>query len=292
MMRQAAAILPPLPATAYRQVGGNLRSRSATLPLRRVELHAIPEEPPIPELSGARLAEVMALVRLLGTAEIAFAGSLVAPIFWTMAGPGREPFTRSGSLFFLDAGAGVFGVTAAHVVASCLRDAADPSFRGCLVARHAAAPFPIDLSRRIIALHEGIDVATLRFTAAEATSIGRTILTGFQAAWPPRLARIGDLITYAGFPGLGRNWLAPNELRFGLLAMAGVVTNAREDCISVQIERDALEQTLGDKPMPEDFDFGGTSGGPVLRMVERNGLRGWALAGVIFQGPNPTGDPA
>jgi hypothetical protein len=39
---------------------------------------------------------------------------------------------------------------------------------------------------------------------------------------------------------------------------------------------------------PERFDFGGASGGPMLMVVERNGLRLRALAGVIFEGPNPS----
>jgi len=32
------------------------------------------------------------------------------------------------------------------------------------------------------------------------------------------------------------------------------------------------------------------SGGPMLTVVENRGLRSWSLAGVIYQGPNPSGE--
>ena len=38
--------------------------------------------------------------------------------------------------------------------------------------------------------------------------------------------------------------------------------------------------------IPENFNFGGISGGPMLSVIEHRGLRTWALAGVIYQGPN------
>ncbi len=46
-------------------------------------------------------------------------------------------------------------------------------------------------------------------------------------------------------------------------------------------------QLLGDEEMPDNFDFGGMSGGPVLAIVQGSALRVWRPAGVIFQGPNP-----
>ena len=232
------------------------------------------------------------MVQMLGTAEIEFAGSLTTPLFWAMHDPLYGDKLQNGSLFFLDAGQGVFGVTAAHVVTACLQDAEDPAFRQCRVARHEATPFQINLRERVIALHEGMDIATLRFTAEEVKAINRTPLTGYQRIWPPTLAVSDSWVTYAGWPGVGRRWISNNDLRFGLVTMAGKVSSAHEACISVVIERDELQRVLGDRDMPEDFDFGGMSGGPCLRMVERAGLRGWVLAGVVFQGPNPSRDAA
>ena len=188
--------------------------------------------------SAVQLAEIMAIIWGLGTAEIQFAGSLTAPLFWITHDPAHGERVQNGSLFFLDTGACVFGVTAAHVVIACLQDAESPSFRRCLIGRHETAPYPVDLSERVLALHEEMDIATLRFSYDEVSAIGRTLLTGYQRIWPPSLARSDSLVTYAGWPGVGRKWLGPNDLKFGLVAMAGKVTNAHESCISVQIERE------------------------------------------------------
>jgi hypothetical protein len=39
--------------------------------------------------------------------------------------------------------------------------------------------------------------------------------------------------------------------------------------------------------MPENFDMGGISGGPMLTIVEQGGLRLTRLAGVVYSGPDP-----
>src|SRR5271169_2002167 len=74
--------------------------------------------------------------------------------------------------------------------------------------------------------------------------------------------------------------------------MGGIATSVHDTCISIQIEREKLMRVFGDKDMLENFDFGGMSGGPVLAIVQTPTLRSWIPAGVIFQGPNPAGDPA
>jgi hypothetical protein len=70
-------------------------------------------------------------------------------------------------------------------------------------------------------------------------------------------------VTYCGFPGNGRAVLRPKEIGFGIVAMAGIASSSNETKISILIERENLLQVLGDKAMPEDYDFGGISGGPV-----------------------------
>ena len=42
--------------------------------------------------------------------------------------------------------------------------------------------------------------------------------------------------------------------------------------------------------MPEKYDMGGISGGPMLTIVEHGGLRLNRLAGVIYSGPKPGSD--
>ena len=47
---------------------------------------------------------------------------------------------------------------------------------------------------------------------------------------------------------------------------------------------------LGGGIPPENFDFGGISGGLTLTVIQ-NRLRSWSLAGVIYQGPHVSDDP-
>ena len=242
------------------------------------------------ESSPLEMRDTLEMVRVLGKAEIEFAGSLTAPLFCLMTDEAGNVKSHGGSMFFLDAGVGAFAVTAAHVVVACLVDSQRPGFLRCVIARDGTAPFSLNLQDRIISIHEGIDIATLRFSPDEIRLIGRTVLTGFQRDWPPRLCMEEGFVTYAGWPGVGRRWINSKEIVSGLVVMAGKVTSSHENCVSVQIEREALERVLGTEDMPENFDFGGMSGGPALQIVSRGGLRGWVLAGIVFQGPNPTGD--
>lgn len=228
----------------------------------------------------------------LGKAELEFVGSLASPFFWILRNSNGEESVRSGSLFFLDTGTSLFAVTAAHVVQECLNDTRSPMFVQVMIgAAGGRTAVPIHLGDRIIDGHPEMDIATLRVTPEEVALARRTPLTGFQRSWPPRLAQLNCGVTFCGFPGVRRRWLAPRHISFDCVPMGCVVTSVNRTCISLQIERQNVVRVIGDEDMPENFDFGGMSGGPLLAMVERGSLRGWAPAGVIFQGPNPSGDP-
>lgn len=239
------------------------------------------------------IAEAIAVVRDgLGEAELKFVAAITALLFWILRDSNNNEMVKGGSLFFLDAGEGVFAVTAAHVIVECFNDSKSPMFVQSMIGSSGGVSLPIYLGDRIIDAHEGIDVATFRVSRKEVQYTGRVPLTGYQKKWPPRLAEVGCGVTYCGYPGNGRLWLARRKISFGCVTMAGIATIARETCISIQIEREKLMRVLGNEDMPENFDFGGMSGGPVLAIVQTPTLRSWIPAGVIFQGPNPTGDPA
>jgi hypothetical protein len=116
--------------------------------------------------------------------------------------------------------------------------------------------------------------ATIDCTVLNLT--GHTVLTGFQKAWPPRFPEVNAGVTFCGF--------------FGIFSAACNLTSANEDSISVLIERERLVQVHGDGVLFEDYDFGGISGGPLIAIVQTPTIRSWIPAGVIIQGPNPTGD--
>jgi hypothetical protein len=226
----------------------------------------------------------------LGRAEIEFVASATAPLFWVLRNDCGDDM-KSGSIFFVNAGEGVFGITAAHVVEECLSDSRLATFVQSMVGSFRGSSLAIHLGDRIIDANHDIDIATLRFSSEEVRQIGRTIVTGYQKTWPPPLPQVERGVTYCGFPGSGRRMLARREISFGCVAAGGVATSVNDISISVQIEREHLFPVLGEGLPPENYDFGGISGGPVLAIVQTPTLRSWMPAGVIIQGPNPANDP-
>jgi hypothetical protein len=71
------------------------------------------------------------------------------------------------------------------------------------------------------------------------------------------------------------------EVIFG----SGVASSVSERDVSTPIERQHLMPVLGGGTPPENFDFGGISGGVMLTVIQTT-IRSWSLAGVIYQGPN------
>ncbi len=230
-------------------------------------------------------------------AELRFVASLAAPLFWLLRNAKGEQSVKSGSLFFLDTGTRLFAVTAAHVVQECLNDTRSQMFVQSMMGSNGRVARPIHLGDRIIDAHPQLDIATFHVTREEAEHTGCTVLTGLQPTWPPRRAELNCGVAYCGYTRAGRQWRAPQHVVFGCTPMGGIVTSVHESAISIQIERQNMMRVPGDEDMPkhvdfggENFDFGGMSGGPLLVRVERGSLLGWAPAGVVFEGPNPSGD--
>jgi hypothetical protein len=228
----------------------------------------------------------------LGKAELEFIASITAPFFWILRDGNGNEMVKNGSVFFLDAGNGPFAITATHVIEECLDDTRSPRFVQCMIGGRGSTAYIHHLGDRIIDAHREIDIATFRVSREEVELTGHTVLTGFQTTWPPRLPEVDRGVTYCGYPGKGRRWLTKREISFGCVALGGIATSAHETRISIQIARENLLRVFGKEDMPESFDFGGISGGPVLAIVQTPTIRSWIPAGVIFQGPNPSGDPA
>jgi hypothetical protein len=129
--------------------------------------------------------EAIAIMRGgLGEAELALAASFCAPIYWVI---GRHadgaPIARNGTAFLLDAGEGVFGVTACHVIDGWIRDRKAGTGPLCIATN--GNPLVLDWDNRVIAAHAGIDIATFRITPQEVANLGKVVLTGSQKKWPP-----------------------------------------------------------------------------------------------------------
>ena len=224
----------------------------------------------------------------LGNAELALAASFCAPLYWVNRIDVRQIEVKNGSAFFLNAGEGPFGVTAYHVVKEWQKDRAN----GCGPLRLGGEGKSVEFyyEDRAIAFHPGIDIATFQITEEEIRRIGKTIITGVQSSWPPKPPTVNRGIYYCGFPQIETRQLSVQKVEFGCLRGSGVASSINDRDIVALLEREHWIP-VGDRPAPpENFDFGGISGGIMITVVEGR-LRSWSLAGVIYEGPSTSADP-
>jgi hypothetical protein len=225
----------------------------------------------------------------LGAEELRLATSFCAPLFWQVEDKsGLE--VRNGTAFFVDAGEGVFGVTAWHVIDGYF-NSRETRRAGRITLGGNGRSLPLEWPDRIIDAHLEIDIATFRVTRAEIELLGKTILTGSQTSWPPQKPTVNRGVVYCGYPQNGTPYLARDTVQFGAVPGSGIATGVTPMYVSSLIERDHLLAQLGKGLPPEDYDFGGISGGPMLAVME-GALRTFTLAGVIYSGPSTSLDPS
>jgi hypothetical protein len=225
----------------------------------------------------------------LGKYELELVISFCAPLAWTVRNQNGDIHSRNGTVFFLDVGEGTFAVTACHVIDGWRQSTADEDAGPLRVAGNGYS-VQLDWDARVIDAHAGIDIATFRIDRDEVRALGKSVLTGFQKQWPPDPPVERGGIYYCGYPGVGTRQHLPREVIFGAAAGYGEASSVSEKDVSTLIERERLIPLLGSGVHPENFDFGGISGG-IMLMILQNQLRSWALAGVIYQGPNTSENP-
>lgn len=225
----------------------------------------------------------------LGKYELELVISFCAPLAWNVRSQNGDIHSRNGTAFFLDAGEGVFAVTACHVIEGW-RKSREIEDAGPLRVAGNGYSVQLDWEASIIDANSDIDIATFRIKPEEVKALGKNVLTGFQKQWPPEPPVEQCGIYYCGYPGVGTRHPSEREVIFGASSHHGIASSVSEKDVSTLIEREHLMPLLGHGIPPENFDFGGISGGAVL-MVMQDQLRSWALAGMIYQGPNTSENP-
>jgi hypothetical protein len=104
------------------------------------------------------------------------------------------------------------------------------------------------------------------------------------------LAEVHGPATYCGYPGVGRR-VVHDGISFGIVSMGAIVSSSHETLISIQIDRENLVRIVGEGDMPEDFNFAGISGGPLIAIIQAPIVRTWKPAGVVISGPDPGDNP-
>lgn len=223
----------------------------------------------------------------LGRAELEFVTSICAPLYWLIRDSSGKIRVRNGTAFFLDAGMGPFAVTAAHVLAGLEHDSSCQEVLSVQLGHDLC--LDLQAQHAVIDRNDTLDIATFRISVEEITALSKTILTGIQSAWPPAPPQVGRGIYYSGFPGKETLLLSQTAISFGAAPGGGVADSVSHKDVCTQFNRDNWIDVIGHGFPPEGYDFGGMSGGPMLSVIEApSGLRSWALAGVIYEGPSPS----
>jgi hypothetical protein len=136
-----------------------------------------------------------------------------------------------------------------------------------------------------------VDIATFRISSKEMNLLGRPVLQGNQAVWPPPSAREGEGALFAGFPGLQRIDKSEAESSFGFYASLTPISSVSERHFGCAFDRSKWVDAFG-KGFPDDgYDLGGISGAPVLVVDESEaGILSWRLVGVAYNATNSLGE--
>jgi hypothetical protein len=98
---------------------------------------------------------------------------------------------KNGSMFFIDTGAGLFGVTAKHVYESYLGDVAQKHVR-CKIDGMQFDPI-----ERFVSAGEMCDVATFRIAEEELRTLNR-----LTTPWPPVVPKLARWFSWLAFRGV------------------------------------------------------------------------------------------
>jgi hypothetical protein len=210
---------------------------------------------------------------------------------WVLRDSAGNDRFKNGTVSFIDTGAGVFAVTACHVIDECIADAGTREFVQCMIGGDGKTLY-FKLADRLIDRHRAMDLATLKVSREEVFNLGCAVLIGLQPSWPPPLTNPDYAVAFCGYPGKSRSLLTPRDVMFGRVALGTNVSSSREDVITLHVERNQMYRCLGKGKLPEDYNFGGISGGPLVALAERRGIRGWVAAGIIRVGPNAGDNPS
>ncbi len=236
-------------------------------------------------------AQARAFMRQLGRVEGELAASFAIPLYWITREEDGRHTARNGTAFVLDTGERVFGVTANHVLEGWRTDWETKDVISLQLGDLSLDPV---VRHAIIAAHAGIDLATFQIKPDELAQVapGKIVLRGYQGEWPPTAPQKDRGIFYAGYPGREKIWLSPKDISFGAAYGGGVASSISESDVSSLIARNYMMPVEGGPALPpENYNFQGISGGPMLTVIGHRGLRTHALAGVIYQGPNTSLDP-
>lgn len=207
--------------------------------------------------------------------------SVARPLFWTDLHVPWPKVLCGATCFVLRFRDGLIGVTADHVIRAFER--AEDEAREIVPMLRTAR---LDLARALIDRDAELDLATFRVTEEQAAE-SLACVVDFRNAWPPPMPRVGDPITFAGFPESFRQLCNPFRGEFRAATSATIVEDVTDRrIVAIYDPARGDHRVLAASEFTElGANWSGCSGGPVLFHYQRDGIHQWHPVGVIVQGP-------
>lgn len=184
---------------------------------------------------------------------------------------------RTGTMTFVDLGAGHFGITCQHVIA-CYRKMRESMEKVIF----QIGGVEIDPLSQLIDENTKSDLATIGLTTELARAIGPDGEIGScvfrPRTWPPPVLKVGDYVAFGGFPATLKRVLSFDELVFGSWSNgASRICSVSDIQFVSKFDREYWVAPFGDEHHMTMTAFGGVSGGPAF--IHR-GLY-WDLVGIV-----------
>ena len=210
--------------------------------------------------------------------------------FWEYRDEADQLKQNNGSMFFVNAGNGIYAVTAKHVYDAFLKLHENGSLTDFGIVpdtygRPGQEIVQVPLQERLIDQDSDYDLVTFSITDSEMTTIGSYVIS----TWPPKLPELGYGIGLAGYPGQERIIQRPKEVSFAPFPVLGIPASINERQITVQFDEEFVVDTPGFITAPPSYATGGMSGGPLMTHVNQGGVSIWRLGGVIVEGRDDWG---
>lgn len=200
--------------------------------------------------------------------------SHTAPLWWFReSGPVKSAILHNGTVTFVDTRAGWVAVTALHVYEEYTRERHHYDDVTCQVGN-----VRVVLEEHLLDTDARHDLATFAFP--DVLVAGSGAVTHGVRNWPPDRLYEGELVVCGGYPGKFRK-PGDGKVEFAFVSFIGRVTQASEAHASIYLDIPNSYWPQGEA-LEEAPDLGGTSGGPVFRVIDEP-IERLELAGFIYE---------
>lgn len=201
-------------------------------------------------------------------------GTAMAPLWWSApAADGEIQILAGGTMFVLDTGTQVFGITNHHVYAKYLDHLEE--YRGVECQFGGAAFQP---ERCLINCNKRADLATFAIPLVSRAMV--PVLPFGAPAWPVEPLKKGERVILGGYPGallVAHGPTVDSDLQVFALKAGDVF----KDEIQLFLDTPSIHWPLHEGEQL-NRELKGMSGGPVFRFVEAKPVDRVELVGIIF----------